>query len=254
MGLSLGIGLGLSSAGASGGGAPAFSPLDRAPFLWLRGDTALDSGAAQVTVDGTAVATWVDKSGNGRDVTQGTAGSRGAWAQAVAAANNQPGIALTIGTPNDFYDRATVALSQPVTVYGVVRLLSTATTQIAFSSVGAPTIQFAGGVAQLYAGSFLSTAAASVVANATLLYCAVVNGASSLIRVERTGVSPVESTGNAGAATLTGLLRVGANSFDGSQGLGGTMFEQIYTPVADDLAQRTQMLAYLRSRYGVTPL
>jgi len=58
--------------------AGSFSPLQYSPALWLDASdaaTLLDAGGDPASAD-EAIATWSDKSGNGRKATKGTAGSR----------------------------------------------------------------------------------------------------------------------------------------------------------------------------------
>jgi hypothetical protein len=65
------LGLGLSIPGTSGLVQAAFSPLDLSPVLWLDA-----SDTSTITEVGGAVSQWDDKSGNGNNVTQGTAANQ----------------------------------------------------------------------------------------------------------------------------------------------------------------------------------
>lgn len=59
--------------------------------LWLKADAGvLDATGSPITVDNTAVATWQDQSGNGRDATQSTSGNRPVWRSAVNGQNGYP--------------------------------------------------------------------------------------------------------------------------------------------------------------------
>lgn len=59
--------------------------------MWLKADAGvLDGSGAAITVDNTAVATWQDQSGNGRDATQSTSGSRPVLRTAANGKNNLP--------------------------------------------------------------------------------------------------------------------------------------------------------------------
>ena len=65
------LGLGISIPGTSGLVQAAFSPLDLSPVLWLDA-----SDTSTITEVGGAVSQWDDLSGNGNDVTQGTAANQ----------------------------------------------------------------------------------------------------------------------------------------------------------------------------------
>ena len=57
-----------STLGIVASGAGVFSPLDLSPFIWLDG-----SDTSTITASGGAVSQWSDKSGNGKNVSEGTA-------------------------------------------------------------------------------------------------------------------------------------------------------------------------------------
>jgi hypothetical protein len=65
------LGLGVSIPGTSSPVQAAFSPLDLSPVLWLDA-----SDTSTITEVGGAVSQWDDKSGNGNNVTQGTAAAQ----------------------------------------------------------------------------------------------------------------------------------------------------------------------------------
>lgn len=67
----------LGGAGPTGPGGATFDPLTLSPLVWYKADAGLlDASDVAITVDATAIKTWQDQSGNGRHLTQGTAGSR----------------------------------------------------------------------------------------------------------------------------------------------------------------------------------
>ena len=77
------------------GASLTWTPLDVSPYLWLKADDG-------VTLTSSAVSTWADQSGNGRDFTQSTAGYRPTNPSSVQ--NGLPGV-LFDGT-DDYLSRA----------------------------------------------------------------------------------------------------------------------------------------------------
>lgn len=54
----------------------AFSPLSLSPLLWLTDTAGLEEADGDAAETGDAISRWLDQSGNGNHLTQGTAGSR----------------------------------------------------------------------------------------------------------------------------------------------------------------------------------
>lgn len=71
---------------------PPWTPLDGGNLrAWYRADAGLlDASDAPITVDGTAIKTWQDQSGNGHHLTQATAGKRPTYK--TGAMNGLPGV------------------------------------------------------------------------------------------------------------------------------------------------------------------
>lgn len=90
----------------------AFSPSDLAN-LWLW----LDADAITGLSDGDPVATWEDQSVNERDFTQGTAGYKPTY-----QTNELNGLSIVrFDGSDDFLESASISISQPMTVYSVVK-------------------------------------------------------------------------------------------------------------------------------------
>jgi hypothetical protein len=94
-----GVIAGLTTEGGGGGGAMDFSSLSLAPALLLQADQGIYdavSGGSPVTADGATVARWEDQSGNGRHVTQATAGNRPVYKTGLQ--NGKAGLRFSIST------------------------------------------------------------------------------------------------------------------------------------------------------------
>jgi len=88
--------------GGGGGGAPAYNPADFGTlYHWRRGD--------DVTLNGSDVSSWNDKSGNGRHAIQGTAALQPAFT--ASALNGLPGITFVASAGEFFTDSIMSALT-----------------------------------------------------------------------------------------------------------------------------------------------
>lgn len=94
-----------------GGGPTVFSPLNYSPYVWYKANT-------EAYGDGAAVGTMTDKSGNGRDATQSTAGNKPTFKTAIL---NGKSVYRFDG--GDWVKTAAFAsvLSQPNTIYIVLK-------------------------------------------------------------------------------------------------------------------------------------
>lgn len=221
-----------------GGGAPAsaapFTPEDVAGLeAWYRGDDTVDSGGV--------VATWSDKSGNVRPLTQATAGNRPA---PVTRAGQR---ALSFTT--DFLQGAFGSLvAQPLTIYAVWETTSLAAIAIMLDGDDATNRAFmltnttpavrGGATTQL---GINTPATGQIYASAL-----VANGASSAFYGLSNFVT-ADQSGNAGTAGLDGLT-VGS-SYTGASPFPGYLWEVLVYSTAHDAATRKQIGDYLTARY-----
>jgi hypothetical protein len=187
-----------------------------------------------ITVTGAGVSTWADKSGNARDLLQGTDASRPAL---------QADGSILFDGVNDFLKTAGFTFNQPETVYLLAKQVTftageyvfdgNAGNDLSFNQTGAsPTVtQYAGGGGDVNANTnwLIDTYAAIAI---------IFNGASSLIRVNNVTVSG----GNPGAANAGGFT-LGSNS----SGTGGwsniQAKESILYPGAHTTARQTWEIA-----------
>lgn len=197
--------------------------------------------ADQITsppASGSALAGWNDLSGNGYDATQATSAN-----QPIYNANQLNGLpTLTFnGTTQFLLAQGVGAVSQPVTIYAVVK--GTGNRYCAFGSFGA----IRAGDAN-YAGAEIGTANTSSYTVLTSLF----NTTSSLIRSN--GVQIV--SGNVGSNTADQWLAVGAenNSSSGPSGAqfwNGQIAEILLYAGAHTTIQMQQNESYLLGKWGL---
>jgi hypothetical protein len=237
------LGLGVSIPGTSSPVQAAFSPLDLSPVLWL--DAADTSTITEV---GGAVSQWDDKSGNGNDVTQGTAAYQPSSGTRTLNSLN----VLTFDGSDSLVNVSLPSVSAPYTTFIVFKLgtLDVATQylldsgngnlQSILSTISTTNLRVGAGTYPLI-GSGVDT---------TNTYVAdwVINGASSEAKLN--GVST--GTVNAGTNSRVGV-RVGASTL-GTANLraDGLVAEIIFYSgtVAD--ADRLLVRQYLANKWGIT--
>lgn len=209
--------------------------------------------ASQITglTNGQAVATWPDLSGNGNDLTQGTAGFRPIYKTDIL--NGMPsvrgdGVDDRLDTSNDG-----LLLSQPTTIGVVVVFRSDFdNSPVIFDSLGGnrqvlwiepvavvpPEIHW-------YAGNVVA-AGVNVAVDTAYIFNVVYNGASSTLRRNGTQI-------DADDAGSTGLddLRL-FNDFNLSNALNGDILEFWLYSAALSTAQQQQLESYAASKYGVS--
>lgn len=237
------------------GGAP-FSPRDIPSLIqWLDGSdisTLFQDNAktTPVTADGQVVGAWADKSGNGYDVTQATAGNKPLYKAAIKA-----GRSVIQCVSNDYLVGAFGApLTQPFTTLVVAKLdaayVNDNNNRILFDGNDATNrvlIYKDGSTAPdswgIWADSGVTDGNAS--ANWTL-FDALYNGASSQMWVN--GASAL--TGNPGAKVLDGIT-VGGYYVGSSVMWSGYIAEVLVYDVALTVAQRQQVELYLNNKWSV---
>jgi len=216
-----------------------FTPLSLSPALWL--DATTLSGA-----DGTSIATWTDRSGNGRNATQSTPGAQPKIYNNVL--HGRP--VLRFDGTDDFLQTAAVSISQPYMTFVVFKSTMTSA-QIVVSGADVVTtsggvnlaIHWAtGGISGINAGTLYAPIDTS--AN-WQIFATLASGANS--RVFRDGSS--SATGNAGTNNIS-LVRVGRSSLDVY--FNGDIAEILVFPTALSTADRQAVERYLAAKWGIT--
>lgn len=223
-------------------GIELWTPAEITTALWL---DAADS--ATITLNGSTVSQWADKSGNGRHATQGTAA-------------NQPARiidGIQFDGVNDWMF-SSLNFGQPMTYYVVCK------TNVATGSTGSRQYVFDGndtaGVERnllalrgnqtnkpsIWAYSWLAHTAST--STSVTMYSCRFNGASSSIGVNASAVS-----GNAGSYVNSSGLVIGANHLKNSDFLNGVEYEIVAVAT-----QSTLIEGYLAHKWdallGVTTL
>lgn len=203
--------------------------------MWLRGDA--------VTLNGSTVSSWNDRSGNTRHALQGAAG-----AQPTLVANGiggQPALSFDGG---DYMDVTNLTVSRPYTV--IVVGTSTSQNGRFFHdgvSVGSRTVLYGPSGTQIAAyGSVAITATAD--ASSAKIYSALHNSTSSTLRINGSSTS-----GNLGLSGLASGLRIGvAADLSAGSYLIGRIAEIIVASRALTAAENALIERYLSHRYGIT--
>ena len=157
-----------------------------------------------LTVTGSGISQWDDISGKDRHATQSTDASR--------PNKEADGSALCDGV-DDFLDGGIVTISQPHTVYALVKLITwTASDVIIGFGGGTNRFIYQAGVSpqiQLNNGTLLGSISPTL--GGYNIICAVSNGASSVLQLDNG--TPV--TGDAGASAI-GRIVIGSNNLVGN--------------------------------------
>lgn len=210
MPLSIGVGVGVPFVRSSGGGAPAFDPINlpNPIYRFDFGDPATqfaDTGGTTPAGDGVGDARVNDKFGTGRNVSQAVGTQR-----PTRDASFNPSVVFTDGTDR-LFSAAFAAINQPFTL-GVVsdNLVvggsffdhGTGATRVAAARVTDAT------TVQIFAGAALTATVPNMAVRRAYLF--EFNGANSKIWVfDGTTFVQAGSTGNAGTNTLADLRLFG---------------------------------------------
>jgi len=230
--MQLGISIGIPS---TLGKVAAFSPLDLSPVLWLDA-----SDTSTITESGGAVSQWDDKSGNGNDVTQGTAAN-----QPTSGTRTLNGLnVLDFDGTTDFLTVSGFTASQPITLFAVVEKDTDTSRRI-----------FTGGILgwilvnqqpTSYAGNYLYGTIGTAVDNTPHIMRHTFNGVSSSIHVDGTQTGP---TGNAGTTGITSPFTLSTSSTQQWDGIIAEIIVIDGTLTADQI---TATESYLASKWGIT--
>lgn len=232
----------------------AFSPRSISGLqLWLDA-----SDAASVTLNGSTVSQWSDKSGGNRHATQGTANNQPTYT--TNAVNGRP--ALSFDGTNDSF-RSTAALGSSHSVFAVVKMnvrkiagiVAGGNADQADLIYGDGSSAFSGtrygafGVARaVYGGGTITTSVYQVVT-------AVLSGGTlpSNLSMWTNGTGGVVTTVTAGTAPnakLDASIYIGTSA--GNHFLNGDIAELIFYTSALSTSNRQRVERYLGTKYGIT--
>jgi len=256
----------LQSSGSPTSGDPALR-------LWLDatapGSIFQDTTGTTPAADGTPVALWKDQSGNGLDVSQGSAGNRPSFESAIGSLGSQPAVAFVGGSGGDALsrvndtgisgnaDRTVITVWQNTGFTGQnfqhTFHMGTPSTNQAYGHSTAR----AGGLGSrignhYWAGDFNTTAIANLDANMAI---SIWDGDGG------TGANGLDSWFVDGAAagasdraaltTGTSQLQIGSRLNPFTEGFTGYLSEVIVYDQAITAAERSQLQRYLSSKYKV---
>lgn len=233
--IGLGIGIGF------GGSRAPFSPVDVADLsAWYRGDLGITLVSGDVSV-------WADQSGTGdpnKDLQQVTAGNRPVYNTVDAGYNGKPtlGLATARCMISGFWAPGVVG-----TVFAVGEFLNAGTEGLwVFGTSGQLYLNAANDLRYFQGSDLIVTGEATL--SAKHIYVVDRNGASSAVYQD--GITAL-TTGAAGSG-VPADLRIGAFNGTGTLPANGKIAEWIsYTRILTTL-ERTQIMNYLGTRYGVT--
>lgn len=225
---------GIIGDGMMGSETDVVEPPIVSPAAWHRFNTG-------ITVTGAGVSQWDDASGNARHLLQATDARRPA---------KQAGGEITFNGTSHFLASAvdSYALSQPITIYGLMKHITWTSSDILFGNgaAGAAAMilrQLAGTTPQvfLYAGTANSNANGTLALDTYAAIAAVFNGASSVIHV-----NGQTATGAASTIGTNGMTRfcLGAEAFPFSWSNIEVKEILIYA-AAHDATQRQTVFDYL---------
>lgn len=194
--------------------------------------------------DGATVATWRDLSGNGRDASQATAGSRPTYR--TGRAGGRPALVFDGG---DYLDSSWTAITQPITIVSVNTFPASVGDVYDGSSGASNRTAFwceNGSAIYIYAGG--SSLNSTVTAPQPLsVYVNEFNGSSSSVRQNST----VKVTGNPGTTGSAGLRIGHESSLFGSYGFDGDIAEILVYAKALTAAEKRRLEVHLGAKYGI---
>jgi hypothetical protein len=189
--------------------------------------------------DGQTVRRWLDKSGAGRHLEQSVLASQPTLN--VSGISSKPAV---VGNGSQFIFTSPFAISQPFTVYHVVRYPATGNRAWSFGDTNREVRYLTGPIYELNAGTAINTTNPPAVGTNYIL-THVFNGASSLFL--RNATQETISPGTNGLTQYGIMARI--------SGFGPTeavFAEHAIYSGAHDEAQRARMRAYLASKWGIT--
>jgi hypothetical protein len=239
------------------------SPLDIAtPALWLDG---ADSSAASMTLNGSLVETWKDKSGNGRDF---TATSTARPTLTASAINSRSAVTFngssTTMTGNAAAENVIRNLAG-YTIFTAIRTASVAGGERFAFGVGSTVLVRTGqqdsrpfiGGRRLYADTLesITDGSGALTTGATFIQAAVVNHSSQSLTGVRNGAAFATDATYMGAGSsenVAAVVSIGTQA-GGTYGFwNGDIAEVIVYPTALTTADRARVEAYLAAKWGIS--
>jgi hypothetical protein len=244
----IGLGLGIWQSSVTG-----FNPLSLSPALWLdASDSATlfqSNGGAAASADGDPVGYILDKSGNGRHLTQVSGTNKPTLKTAIKNSKN----IIRFDGVDDYIATSSFTVSQPDTVFIVFKMSSTTTPQYIYSGTSYPAGQ---SLVRRSTGFFAYEAGGGNAVNSTApnnvvwnLFCTIYNGQTTKIylnTVEKTGTNTASLPGS-GAINLFGLANLAGYSAYANFDLA----EAIVISGAISNANRALVDSYLNFKWGV---
>lgn len=242
----LGLGLGLNKRR----GNLQFSPLVLSPSLWLDFSDAStlytdSSRTTLVASDGDVIGGVTDKSGSGKHFTQTDGTAKGLY-----KTNQQNGKScIRFDGVNDYLSNASFALSQPFSVFLVMKIFAVGNF---LKSAGPPQLRtgLSGSITPLTSATIAAGSAYNVnsyfVSGTCLLVNYVFNGASS--KIYKNGSLFSGGTGNAGSGAMSGALYLA--SYDGSTGTQMDAMELVITSSELSTGNLTLLNTYFVNKWG----
>lgn len=204
--------------------------------------------AASITLNGTTVSQWVDKSGSGRTLSQATPANQPDYV--AAGINGKP--SLELDGSNHFMNGSSTLISQPFTMYAVLEVDDNATNKNLLSggtSGLVPVLATNGSeFLTLYAGTSIS--ATTAVLTSPGVAVGLFDGATSVGRVNGSQVL----TGNAGTIDWSPTdngLSLGTFAGGGSQRWDGLVGEILLYAGKHTTAQTARVEGYLAWKWGL---
>ncbi len=225
--------IGLGSPAASSG-PPPFNPLTLSPAVWYDA-----SDATSITLNGSNVSQWNDKSGNGRHAVQATAGNQPLY---TIAGQNGLNVVTFNGTSYRMASTGPAVVSQPDTVFIVFRAVPPTLNRHPIDGNLQRQLITGDTNWRIYAGTVLDSLVPGD--GNTVLLTALFNGASSTLRRNGTQIA-AGAAGAQGIDTLwLGAAAGGVNLFP------GYICEVIVAPSIVGATERDNCEAYLRTKWG----
>jgi len=226
-----------------------FNPLSLSPALWL--DAA---DIATITESSGSVSQWDDKSGNGRNVTQGTGIS-----QPTTNSVKQNGLnVLSFDGSNDFLSSANDALN-----FATIQLFIVARSGTALRTIiGVPHASTHVNPFFRYLLFHAANNALNIRLNGTSSLSAnnlITTGAAQLFKLESdtgdaygNGVRFIDATGVSLTYPNSTPLRIGANA-NGAENLNGIVAEVLIFDYGLSISQTAQVNSYLNNKWRLYP-
>jgi hypothetical protein len=229
----------------------SFNPLVYAPVLWLKADAANYQDSAKTTLaaaDADPVGAFADQSGNGKDGLQATAGKRGLLKLNIQ--NGRPVVRLD-GVDDWYVLTGLTHASGPRTVFAAVGLpdYSAATLKYLFDSATGRLILAAASdvAAQVgwFDGAWKKPGTPATTTGFQVLTWDLQTGTGEMLR-NGTSLGTAAYTNVA----IGGAVGLGASS-DGAGSFSAPDIGEFLIYPALTVAQRNQVISYLRARWGV---